>query len=98
MRIPSSGSALAALARRQPMLSPEEERVLAARTRAGDAAAAERLVASHLRCVVAQARRYARFDLPLADLVQEGALALTQAVQRFNPDAGVRPARVPPPG
>lgn len=72
------------------MLSPEEERVLAARTRAGDAAAAERLVASHLRCVVAQARRYARFDLPLADLVQEGALALTQAVQRFNPDAGVR--------
>jgi len=81
---------LAALARRQPVLSPEEERTLAALTRGGDAAAAERLIASHLRCVVAQARRYARFDLPVTDLMQEGALALTQAVQKFNPDAGVR--------
>lgn len=89
-RISRTGFTLAALARRQPMLSPEEERMLAALTRDGDAAAAERLVASHLRCVVAQARRYARFDLPLTDLMQEGALALTQAVQKFNPDAGVR--------
>ncbi|MGF1623531.1 MAG: sigma-70 family RNA polymerase sigma factor [Alphaproteobacteria bacterium] len=86
--IPRGG--LAALARRQPMLTSEEERALAARTREGDAAAAERLIASHLRCVVAQARRYARFDLPLTDLMQEGAMALTQAVQKFNPDAGVR--------
>lgn len=81
---------LAAIARRQPVLTRDEELRLAARTRAGDAAAAERLVASNLRCVVSMARRYSRFDLPATDLMQEGALALTQAVQKFNPDAGVR--------
>lgn len=85
---PSGG--LVALARRQPVLTREEELELAARIRKGDTAAAERLVATHLRCVVALARRYSRFDLPQTDLIQEGALALTQAVQKFNPDAGVR--------
>jgi len=84
------GGWLAAIARRQPVLSKDEELSLAARTREGDSDAAERLIASHLRCVVSMARRYSRFDLPVADLMQEGALALTQAVQKFNPDNGVR--------
>lgn len=86
--VPRGG--LAALARRQPILTREEEQALLSRTRDGDDAAVERLVASHLRSVVALARRYSRFDLPVTDLMQEGALALTQAVHKFNPDAGVR--------
>ena len=92
--LPRSGmlprGGLAALARRQPILTREEEQALLSRTREGDVAAVERLVASHLRSVVALARRYSRFDLPVSDLMQEGALALTQAVHKFNPDAGVR--------
>ncbi|MEZ5670156.1 MAG: sigma-70 family RNA polymerase sigma factor [Alphaproteobacteria bacterium] len=63
---------------------------MADRIQAGDPAAAETLITSHLRFVAVLARRYARFDLPVADLMQEGAVALTQAVQRFNPDRGVR--------
>lgn len=81
---------LARLASHEPLLSPEEERELARRLRAGDEAAARRLVISHLRIVIGIARRYRRYGLPLADLVQEGTVGLILAVRRFRPERGVR--------
>jgi len=53
---------------------------------AGEAAARARtrLVESHLRLVVAIARRYAGQGLDLPDLVQEGAIGLMRAVERFD--------------
>lgn len=72
------------------MLGAEEERALALRAEAGDDAAMERLVTSHLRFVIKIARSYRGWGLPMSDLVQEGTLGLVQAVRRFDPDRGVR--------
>lgn len=81
---------LAHVASREPLLSLREEQDLARRLRAGDEAAARRLIVSHLRFVIRIARRYRRTGLPLADLVQEGTVGLILAVRRFRPERGVR--------
>lgn len=74
-----------------PMLSLEEEQILAKRLRdTNDVDAAQRLVISHLRLVVSTARNYLGYGLPHADLIQEGNIGLMKAVRRFNPDRGVR--------
>ncbi len=74
-----------------PMLAPEVERDLAKRfQRTGDAAAATKLVGSHLRLVVKIAKGYRGYNLPIADLIAEGNVGLTQALQKFDPSRGVR--------
>jgi RNA polymerase sigma-32 factor len=75
---------------RQPLLEPAEEVELARRAEAGDQQATHRLVASHLRFVIAIAKRYRGWGLPMNELIQQGALGLVQAVRRFNPERGVR--------
>lgn len=86
----SPHSPLERRARRQRFLSPEEERELARRAAAGDAAAAERLIVSHLTVVITIARRYGRLGLPVNDLIQEGTVGLIHAVRKFNPDHNAR--------
>ena len=74
-----------------PILSAEEERVLADRLYYHeDLEAARQLVMSHLRFVVHIARSYSGYGLAQADLVQEGNVGLMKAVKRFNPEMGVR--------
>ena len=74
-----------------PILSLEEEQVLARRFREEeDIEAARRLVMSHLRFVVKIARGYNGYGLQQADLIQEGNVGLMKAVKRFDPDVGVR--------
>ena len=74
-----------------PVLSREEERVLAERLRAtGDLEAARALVLAHLRFVVHVARGYAGYGLPVGDLIQEGNVGLMKAVKRFDPALNVR--------
>ncbi|MCZ6803058.1 MAG: RNA polymerase sigma factor RpoH [Proteobacteria bacterium] len=76
---------------RIPMLSAEEERLLAIRySEEGDLEAARQLVMSHLRFVVKVARGYSGYGLPQADLIQEGSVGLMKAVKRFDPTIGVR--------
>ncbi len=78
-------------ANRVPMLSESEEQSLARRFREEeDLAAARQLVTSHLRLVIAIARKYLGYGLPHADLIQEGNIGLMKAVKRFDPDRGVR--------
>ena len=74
----------------QPFLSAEEEDSLARRALAGDAGAEQRLICSHLRFVVRMARAYRSYGLPLSDLVQEGTVALIQAIRRYDPNRGAR--------
>ena len=69
--------------RRFPVLSAEEERELARTCRRA-------LVTANLRFVVRIAREYRSSGLRLADLVQEGNLGLMRAVEKFDPDRGVR--------
>ena len=68
------------------LLGREEERELARRAETGDAAAAEKLITSHLGFVVNVAKGYRRSGIPMSDLVQEGVIGLVQAVRKFNPD------------
>ncbi|RKY11438.1 MAG: RNA polymerase subunit sigma, partial [Planctomycetota bacterium] len=65
------------------LLSPEEEKELARRARAGDAKARDLLIKSNLRLVVSIAKHYMDRGLPLQDLVAEGNLGLMKAVEKF---------------
>jgi len=76
---------------RHPLLSREDEHVLAVHYRdTGDVKAAYRLVAANLRLVVKLAHEYHRNPLSLLDLVQEGNIGLMQAVKKYDPDRGVK--------
>ena len=77
--------------RKYPMLEAGEERLLAKRWREkGDAAAAHKLVTSHLRLVAKTAMRYRGYGLPIGEIVSEGNIGLVRAVNRFEPDRGFR--------
>ncbi len=76
--------------RRYGLLSPEEERDLAARAHAGEQAAKDALVTANLRLVVKIARAYKGRGIPLCDLVSEGNLGLIHAVGKFDPARGTR--------
>jgi RNA polymerase primary sigma factor len=71
-----------------PLLTMEEENELAARIKAGDESARERMIRANLRLVVKIARDYEHLGLPLADLVSEGIMGLMKAVDRFDPAKG----------
>src|SRR6266436_469070 len=73
-----------------PLLTPEEEIDLAGKIKKGDAAARERMINANLRLVVTIARDYANLGLPLLDLVSEGNMGLTKAVERFEPTKGAK--------
>lgn len=75
-----------------PLLTPAEEKQLAARARRGDEAARQRLIEANLRLVVHLAKRYGRRGDPefLLDLIQEGNLGLFRAIERFDPSWGTR--------
>jgi len=76
---------------RFPLLTPEQELALGRRLVAdNDLEAAQQLVLSHLRLVVAVSRKYLGYGLPQADLIQEGNIGLMKAVRRFDPERGVR--------
>src|SRR6188474_976826 len=73
-----------------PRLEREEEHLLGLRAREGDESAANALVESHLRYVVAVAMQYRRYGIPLSELIAEGSLGLMLAVAKFDPDQGTR--------
>jgi RNA polymerase sigma-32 factor len=77
--------------RRYPTISREEEQALARRYReTGDRDALFRLVTSNLMLVVRVALSFRRAARNLLDLVQEGNLGLMAAIDRFDPEMGVR--------
>ena len=77
--------------RKFPMLSPEEEYMLAkAWVEHKDVEAAHKLVTSHLRLVAKIAMGYRGYGLPLSELIAEGNVGMMQAVKRFDPDKGFR--------
>jgi len=73
-----------------PLLTPEQEVELAGKIKKGDGAARERMINANLRLVVTIARDYANFGLPLLDLISEGNIGLTKAVERFDPTKGAK--------
>src|ERR1700757_2073137 len=75
---------------RFPLLTPQEEIQLARKIKKGDAAARERMIKANLRLVVTIARDYTNLGLPLLDLISEGNIGLTKAVERFDPAKGAK--------
>ncbi len=75
---------------RTPLLTPEEEVELANRVMRGDEDAREHMIRANLRLVVKIAQDYSGYGLPLADLISEGNIGLTKAVERFDPDKGAK--------
>lgn len=77
--------------RKYPPLDRDEEQELARRYReTGDRDALFRLVTANLMLVVRVALSYRRAVKNLLDLIQEGNLGLLQAIERFDPEVGVR--------
>ncbi len=72
----------------EPLLTAQEEVELAARIKAGDEAARDRMIRANLRLVVKIAREYDGIGLPLLDLINEGNIGLMKAVERFDPAKG----------
>lgn len=73
-----------------PLLTPEEEITLTRAVQEGDKEARARLIESNMRLVINIAKTYRNRSIPLEDLIQEGAIGLMQAAERFNPDKGFR--------
>lgn len=83
-------SYLAAI-RKIPVLSAEEEFMLANRFRKhGDLDAAKRLISAHLRLAAKVAFGYRYYGLPVEDLISEANIGLMQAVKKFEPEKGNR--------
>jgi RNA polymerase sigma-32 factor len=77
--------------RRFPLLTREEEAVIARRyVKEGDPEDAYRLVTANLRLVVKIAFEFARATRNALDLIQEGNVGLMEAVKNFDPEHGVR--------
>ena len=72
-----------------PSVSREEELVLIRRWRTEqDESARDALVRSSLRHVVAIAKRYQRYGVPLADLISEGNFGVVRALNKFDAERG----------
>lgn len=67
-----------------PLLSSDEEAVLAVRMEEGDESARKRLAEANLRLVVSIAKRYVGRGMHFLDLIQEGNLGLIKAVEKFD--------------
>ena len=75
---------------RFPLLTLKQELELAEKIKKGDAEARERMINSNLRLVVTIAHDYTNLGLPLLDLISEGNVGLTKAVERFDPRKGAK--------
>ena len=69
---------------RVPLLTPEEEVVLAKLMEEGEEEAKRRLAEANLRLVVSIAKRYVGRGMLFLDLIQEGNLGLIKAVEKFD--------------
>lgn len=73
-----------------PLLTAQQEEELTRLVQQGDVVARQRLIESNMRLVINIARSYRCKAVPLEDLIQEGAIGLIQAAERFDPSRGFR--------
>jgi RNA polymerase primary sigma factor len=71
-------------ATRRPLLTAAQEVKLTKLVERGDAGARQTMIESNLRLVVSIAKKYRHQGLPFLDLIQEGAIGLNRAVDKFD--------------
>lgn len=75
---------------RVPLLSSDEETVLAQRMADGDPEAKKILAEANLRLVVSIAKRHVGRGMHFLDLIQEGNMGLMKAVEKFDYERGYK--------
>lgn len=73
-----------------PLLTMEDEVVLAKEIEKGNEAAKDKLVEANLRLVVSIAKRYVGRGMQFLDLIQEGNLGLIKAAEKFDYKKGYK--------
>lgn len=73
-----------------PMVTMEEETLLAQRIKNGDQTALKKLVSANLRFVVSVAKQYQNQGISLPDLINEGNTGLIKAASRFDETRGFK--------
>ncbi len=73
-----------------PLISAEEEVVLAKKIKKGDEEALSKLIKANLRFVVSVSKQYQNQGLTLPDLINEGNVGLIKAAQRFDETRGFK--------
>ena len=76
--------------RKESLLTPEQEIVLAKRIDDGDEGAVDKMVKANLRFVISVAKQYQNQGLTLSDLIAEGNYGLMKAAKRFDHTKGFR--------
>ena len=75
---------------KEPILTPAEEKELISKIAEGDQKAREKLLKTHLKFVVSIAKKFTGYGIPLTDLISEGNIGLIKAIEKFDPEKGVR--------
>jgi RNA polymerase primary sigma factor len=73
-----------------PLISVEEETLLAQKIRSGDQEALQKLASANLRFVVSVAKQYQNQGISLSDLINEGNVGLIKAASRFDETRGFK--------
>lgn len=69
-----------------PLLTADEEKIIARRIQRGDEEAKKKLIESNLRLVISIAKRFFGSRLSFSDLIQEGNTGLIKAIEKFDPE------------
>ncbi len=71
-----------------PLLTREQEDIIARAAASGSKDAQLKLIEANLRFVVSTAKKFQNQGLPLEDLISEGNIGLMNAISRYDPDKG----------
>lgn len=67
-----------------PLLTKEEEIILAKRIESGDVEARKRMIEANLRLAISIAKKYSKYGSNIEDLIQESNMGLMKAVEKFD--------------